>query len=168
MSKNTLNIGGKAKAKQTHIGTQIDGASADEAAKLAALGASDENTLNVQPGGELETESLSAGLRLSFGSIEDVGAAIAQVEQHVDAAISAGELTGDDAEDAKREVERAKTEVKNPKPLGERVVKSLKRVSEIFDEVKKQAENAQAIGKVIVKAVPYAAAAFQAAQAFFS
>ena len=58
-------------------------------------------------------------------------------------------------------------EIKRPQPAGKRVVDNLKKVTDIFDNVRKTGENAVKIGKVVVKAVPYAAMLWQAARTLF-
>lgn len=116
---------------------------------------------------EAEIENLAYETQIVIRQPQDLQPHLDKLEHSVDAAEKAGEITPIQASAAKTELQAVKAEIKKPKPLGERVVGGLKRVSEMFEEVKKSSESVETIGKVAKKVWPYAVIALQAAQSYF-
>lgn len=156
----------KGKIKQLTIGEQIHApdaaAAADVLKSLPEQKGRNEATL-----GDAEIDSAVVGLRVTVGKASDLAPHVDALAKQVDQAAAAGEITGDDKQDAHTALDRVKTEIARPKPDGKRVVDNLKKVSDAFESVRKTGENAAKIGKVIVKAAPYAVTVFQAAKALF-
>jgi hypothetical protein len=152
---------------KTTVGTAInapDAASAEDAARAAqALGHPDP-TLQIAKSGLFDTGDFVVGTEIFIRSPEEASKHIDVLESQVNAAVKAGELTDDAAADAQSAVKEAKQEIKKKdKPdRGKRLLDSVKRISDIFDAAKNTAESTKAIGKVVLKAAPYASAAYAA------
>ena len=166
--KNVLRVG-KLKATNVSLDKQVvapDAESAAQAAKaLEGMARSDAHHELIAD--EAEIENLAYETQIVIRQPQDLQPHLDKLEQSVDAAEKAGEITPAQASAAKTELQVVKAEIKKPKPLGERVVGGLKRVSEMFEEVKKSSESIETIGKVAKKVWPYAVIALQAAQSYF-
>ncbi len=171
--KNTINItGGKSEIKNLVAGTQLNADSAEGLAAAAkaveALTAQgSENTINIGPGAKVRADNVVAGVQINLTAVSDMAPHVEALAKDVDDAVAAGELHGDAAEDAQKAITRVKEEIKKPKPASERVLGSLKRLSEILEQAKTSAESLTGVGKFVLKAAPYAVSLFAAAKAFF-
>jgi len=166
---NEIRIGGKAKIGTLVTGTQINADKADDA--VSALEAAAQNPTNNKfisgEKSEIEIGVAIAGTQINIGKASDLAPHVEALAKHVDEAAAAGELDQDQAQDAHTAIARVQEEIKRPQPAGKRVVDNLKKVTDIFDNVRKTGENAVKIGKVVVKAAPYAAMLWQAARTLF-
>ena len=164
--QNSIIIGGKGKIGKLTVGDsfQSDDPNAVPPANTVSTGAV--NRFIANAGSEVEIADAVAGRRIEIKSRADLKSSVDQVNADVDDAIAAGELTGDHAEDAKTAIKRAKEEVAKPEPDKSRLLTSLKQVSDILGEMLKSGESAQKIGKIVVKAAPYALAVAKAASVF--
>lgn len=156
----------KGKVKKLTIGNDIQTPDAEAAEKIIKNLPPDTHG-NEARIGEAEVDDAVVGMRITIGKAADLAPHVAELAKQVDDAAAAGEISSDDKDDTHTALARVKTEIAKPKPDGRRVVDNLKRVSDVLDNVRKSGENTAKIGKVIVKAAPYAAMLFQAAKGFF-
>lgn len=164
-SGNTLRIR-KGKIKRLTIGEHVDAPDADAAAKIVKS-LPEQKGSNEAHLGDAEIDSAVVGLRVTVGKVSDLAPHVSALAKQVDEAAAAGEITGDDKQDAHTALDRVKAEIAKPKPDGKRVVDNFKKVSDVFESVRKTGENAAKIGKVIVKAAPYAVEVYRVAKTLF-
>lgn len=166
---NEIRIGGKAKIGTLVTGTQINADKGNDA--VSALEAAAQNPTNNKfisgEKSEIEIDVAIAGTQINIGKASDLAPHLQTLAEHVDEAAAAGEIDPDQAQDAHTAIARAQEEIKKPQPSGKRVVDNLKKVSDVFDNVRKTVENAVKIGKVVLKAAPYANLVWQAARTYF-
>jgi len=113
MSENKINInpGGKIKADNTVVGTQVSGVSAEDAAKLA--GASrDKNELNLGEGATLDTGTLVAGFQFignpAAATPDSLRHDIELLRKKLDEVLADASLKDNgDAEDVRDEIRKA-------------------------------------------------------------
>lgn len=171
--KNTINItGGDSDIKNLIAGEQLNADSAEGIAALtkaaAALrNAGGENAINIGPNAKVKVGTAVAGLQINLTSVSDMAPHVDALAQDVHAAVAAGELTGDDAQDAQTAIARVKEEIAKPQPVGKRVLDSLKRLSDILEQAAKSSESLTTVGKFVLKAAPVALSLFAAAKTLF-
>lgn len=93
---------------------------------------------------------------------------ISHLRQQLAAALAAGEIEADaDVKDVQDALDEAETELAQPQPQGNRVVRKLKEAAEILTEGAKATEAAQKVGLALIKLAPVAAALYQIATKLF-
>ncbi len=150
---NKITVTRKADIKKLTIG--IDAPADTNAETLRGLAETGNNEAIFE---DLFSEDVVEGIRLNapIRTVADLTRHIEKLETQLAAATAAGELPSDKAKEAAIALGAAKAEAKKPKPVSERLLGGLKRVSEIFGEAKKIGENAEKVFKFVNKAAPYA------------
>ena len=93
---------------------------------------------------------------------------ISHLRQQLAAALAAGEIeAGADVEDVQDALDKAETDLAQPQPQGNRVIRKLKEAADILTEGAKATEAAQKVGQALIKLAPVAATLYQIATKLF-
>lgn len=154
-------------AENVVAGVQIQGADAETATALVDLArAIRQGRISAI---EIKAKNLVSGLQYIADPTQataiELQREVAALRKQVEQAIVNGEMADTaEAEDAQEALEKAETELAEPQPQGNRIVRKLAEASEILT---RSAGTAQAAGKVglqIIKLAPIAATLWQIAQ----